>query len=173
MFKEYNSLPNYLIRNTVISYKRLHIRLHNIISEDKTPFLHNHPFYFISIILKNGYEEECLVKDKIVIKKHRFGSIIFRTPNDFHRIKKLYGETKTFFITWKVPIKWRLKKHPTLSIDGLKLPETNGVYIRNIKGCEKYCKYDSFWFIGHDTIESAMNEDRLSIHQCMDYTQLK
>ena len=169
VLKEYNSLPNYLTRKTLISFKRLHIRFHNLLSEDKTPFLHNHPFYFISIILKNGYEEEYLDGSVIKTKQHKVGSVIFRTPKDFHRIKSINGETKTLFITWKVPIKWSLKKHPNLSVDMLNLPEYEGIYIRFINGRERFCKFDKFWYIGHDTPEAAMKEDRLSVHQCIDY----
>lgn len=167
--KDYNSLPNYMVRKTLLSFKKLHIRFHRILSEDKTPFLHNHPFYFISIVLKNGYVEEILHGDKITVKKHGVGSIIFRTPNDYHRIKSIKGETKTLFITWKVPMKWSLKKHPTMVFENTIFPDTNGVYKRNIKGEEKFCKFDSFWYIGHNTIEDAMKEDRLSIHQAINF----
>jgi len=169
LLKEYNSLPNYMIRKTLMSYKKLHVRFHTILSEDKTPFLHNHPFYFISVILKNGYVEEFLDGDKIKVKKHSVGSVIFRKPTDFHRIKLINGVTKTLFITWKTPIKWSLKKHPTMKIESSIFPETNGVYKRNIKGKEKFCKFDSFWYIGHETIEDAIKEDRLSIHQSINF----
>lgn len=169
--KEYNSLPNYLIRKTLFSFKKLHIRFHTILSEDKTPFLHNHPFYFLSIIIKNGYTEEYLVDGQIKLIKHKVGSIIFRTPKDYHRIKSINGETKTLFITWKVPIKWRLKNHPNMDSHVPFFPEQNGVYKRMINEKEKYCKFDKFWYIGHETIEKALIEDRLSVHQCINYVK--
>jgi hypothetical protein len=168
--KEYNSLPNFMVRKTIFLYKRLHIRLHTILTEDKTPFLHNHPFYYVSVILKNGYTEEYLDKGMVKIKDYKIGSIIYRTPKDYHRIKSISGETKTLFITWTVPIKWSLRKHPDVVYD-FETPKDNGIYLRNIKGIVKYCKFDDFWFIGSDIIENAINETRLSIHQCISFNE--
>mgnify|MGYP000864022545 CR=1 FL=1 len=175
MFKflqDYNSLPNFLVRTTLLSYKRLHIRLHSILSEDKSPYCHNHPFYYISIILKGGYEEELLNGTDIVLKRHGIGSIIIRTPKDFHRIKEIKGETKTLFITWKSNLSWSLRKHPNLSLEMLNLPKNKGIFIRNIKGKEKFCKFDEFWYIGHENLDDAMGETRLSIHQVSNFKEI-
>lgn len=170
--KDYNSLPNFLSRTTLFSYRKLHIRLHRILSEDKSPYCHNHPFYYLSIILKGGYEEELLKGTNIILKKHGVGSFIFRTPKDFHRIKTINGETKTLFITWKVNMNWSLKNHPYLEEEKLNLPKKNGIYIRNVKGKDLFCKFDEYWYIGHDNIEDAMNETRLSIHQVLTFKEI-
>jgi hypothetical protein len=171
--KDYNSLPNFLLRTTILSYKKLHIRLHTILSEDKSPYLHNHPFYFISIILKGGYVEELLLKNgEIKHIKHKIGSIIVRTPNDYHRILSINGETKTFFITWKVKMDWRLKDHPNMNRNEFNLPKKTGIFIRNVKGKEKFCKFDKYWYIGNDNIEAAERETRYSIHQITKFKEI-
>jgi hypothetical protein len=54
----YNHLPGYLRRWTLFLYKRLHIRIHHILSGDKTPFYIHIPFWYISIILSGGYKEK-------------------------------------------------------------------------------------------------------------------
>lgn len=172
-FKRYNSLPNYLHRWTIFSINKLHVRLHKILCEDKTNFLHSHPFYFISIILKNGYEEELLVNNQIKIIKHRFGSIIFRKPTDFHRIKSIDGKTITFFITWKVNSGWNLIEHPHLLNKSFVKPSKNGIYLRKINGRIIYSKFNEFWFIGSEDLSEAAIETRASIHQCLEFFELK
>ena len=172
-FKRYNSLPNYLHRWTIFSINKLHIRLHKILCEDKTVFLHSHPFYFISIILKNGYEEELLVNNEIKVIKHHFGSIIFRKPNDFHRIKKINGKTITFFISWKVNSGWKLIRHPEVSKDVFKTPLINGIYLRKINGKLLYSKFEDFWFIGSDNLAIATLENRPSVHQCLEFFEIE
>lgn len=171
--KDYNSLPNFLLRTTIFSYKKLHIRLHTILSEDKSPYLHSHPFYFLSIIYKGGYNEELLFKNgEIKHIKHSIGSIIYRKPKDFHRILSINGETKTFFITWKVKTNWKLKDHPKMDRNEFNLPKNKGIYLRNVKGKEKFCKFDQYWYIGRDTIEEAERETRYSIHQIVKFKEI-
>lgn len=167
--KDYNSLPNFLIRTTLFSFGRLHIRLHKLLSEDKSPYCHNHPFYYLSIILKGGYEEELLNGTDITLKNHGVGSIIFRRPKDFHRIKSVKGKTKTLFITWKIKMNWSLKNHPKINKENFNLPKNNGIYIRNVKGKDLFCKFDQYWYLGHDNIVDAIKETRLSIHQVLTF----
>lgn len=170
LFKDYNSLPNFLIRKTLLRIGRLHIRSHNILSEDKSPYVHNHPFYYISIILKGGYTEQLLEGNTIKEIKHRVGSIIYRIPKNFHRIKSIDGPTRTLFLTYKVKIDWKLKKNDDLNLENYKVPEKNGIYIREIKGKSKFYKFNEFWYIGHENVIDAQNEKRLSIHQSDEYS---
>lgn len=167
--KDYNSIPNFLIRKTLIHIGRLHIRIHRILSPDKSPYVHNHPFYYISIILKGGYTEELLINDHIKTKKHGFLSVIYRKPSDFHRIKSINGPTSTLFFTFKIKMNWKLKRNPEIDFKNYKIPEYSGIFIRTIKNKTKYYKFNEFWFIGHDNIGDAMKENRLSIHQSDEY----
>lgn len=170
--RDYNSLPGYLVRKTILNCSKVHVRIHHILSEDKTPYAHNHPFHYISIVLKGGYTEELLVGNEIITKQHKVGSVIIRSSNDYHRIKSIVGPTKTLFLTWKVNKRWSLKKHDTLRIPEHQTPDQNGVYIREVKGKTLYCKFNEFWFIGHPTVAEAEKETRLSIHQCGDFKPL-
>lgn len=172
-FKRYNSLPNYLHRWTIFSINKLHVRLHKILCEDKTFFLHSHPFYFISIILKNGYDEELLVDNQIKVIKHRFGSVIFRKPNDFHRIKCVKGETITLFISWKVDNGWKLVRHPELPPETFKTPVKDGLYLRLVGGKQIYSKFENFWYIGNENMLHALSETRPSIHQCLEFSEIE
>lgn len=61
LFKPYSNIKDFLLRFTLIKIGGLHIRLHKIIDKDKTALYHNHPFNYISIILKGGYNETILI----------------------------------------------------------------------------------------------------------------
>lgn len=170
--KDYSSLPDYLARKTILKFRRLHVRFHEILSEDKTPFLHSHPFYYMSVVLKGGYIEELLKDGEIIEKKHKVGSIILRRPKDFHRIKSIQGPSKTLFMTWKVNERWSLKKHSEVSCEGYEFPQKNGIYFRVVRGRKLFTKFEDFWYIGNETLCGAIKETRCSIHQCIEYTEL-
>ncbi len=167
--KDYNSLPNFLTRKTLVHIGRVHIRLHDILCKDRSPYLHNHPFYYISIVLNGGYSEQILRNGSIQEIKHGIGSIIYRKPNDFHRIKEINGPTKTLFLTFKVKMNWSLKKNHDLGLENFKTPSKKGVYIRKIKDKTKFYKFDEFWHVGNENFCVAFNEKRLSIHQSDEY----
>lgn len=159
-FKPYSSLKNYMNRFTLIHIGRLHIRIHTILSEDKTPFLHNHPFYYLSIILKGGYTEE----SEIGIKKFKKGSFIFRTPNFFHRLQHVSSPTHTLFITW-IPKNstWQIKPSKNSHNEWIMYP--SGIYLRNLSDSYKYAKFDKFWYKSENTIEEAIKSIHPSINQ--------
>ena len=167
--KDYNSLPNFLTRKTLVNIGRVHIRLHDILSPDKSPYLHNHPFYYISIVLKGGYIEQILRNGSIQEVKHDIGSIIYRKPSDFHRLKDINGPTKTLFLTFKVKMNWSLVKNKDLNLENYKTPDKKGVYLRKIKEKTKFYKFDEFWYVGHEHFCDAYNEKRLSVHQSDEY----
>ena len=88
-FKKYSSIPKYLERFTILKILNFHIRIHKILSEDKTPYYHNHPFSFLSIILSGGYTEEILDNDNIITKKHNRFKFILRNKKTYHKIKSI------------------------------------------------------------------------------------
>lgn len=75
--------------------------LHKFYREDFDEETHCHPWaWAFSIILKGGYDEERLVKDKIVKRTLRPFSINILTDKSFHRVTKLNGDDVwTLFIT--------------------------------------------------------------------------
>ncbi len=78
IFKPYSSIKDFLQRFTLLKIGTLHIRLHKIMDKDRTTLFHNHPFNYISIILKNGYTETYIEKGLTKSISHNFLSIIKR-----------------------------------------------------------------------------------------------
>lgn len=158
-WKPYKSLTGYLKRFTVLQCGGLHIRIHRILSSDKTPFLHTHPFNYVSIVLRGGYWEK--INDRII--HHKVGAIIRRRSSDFHRIMKVEPDTKTLFITWGKAASWQLKP------DGHKpdgwVEYQPGIYRRELYGRTRFCKFDVFWHKAHDCLEQALQERNPSIDQ--------
>lgn len=157
-FKPYSNIKDFLQRYTLFKMGKLHIRLHKLVDEDKTPLYHNHPFHYISIILKGGYTESILENDKTIFKSHSLLSVIKRDRNVYHRIDKLNGETITLFIAWG-NYGWKaFNTKPDITQDGL--------FERMINGKRIWCKkHNGIWFIGNSNKEVAQNETRHSIHQ--------
>ena len=160
-WKRYSSIEGYLERFTVLKIGRLHVRFHKIISEDKTPFFHNHPFNYLSIVLKGGYTEEMM--DNGVVEEKNFGVLSFipRSKKTYHRIKSVKPNTVTLFFAFGNGNDWRLKnlgEHSLRPIDG--------IYKRIINKTETFSKcVDGMFYIGHLNIEDCKKETRLSIHQ--------
>lgn len=70
-------------------------RVHNLVRSDKDRELHDHPFDFISIILKGGYFEWTPTPDGGQVRKwYGPGSIVVRRAEDLHRIE--------------LPLKWEV-----------------------------------------------------------------
>lgn len=160
--KEYNSLKGYLERFTILNIGRLHIRIHKILSSDATPFLHNHPFHYISFVYSGGYTEQSLLG----FKKYPRFSIIIHKASFFHRFDDVLPNTKTLFFSWKTnQYKWQLKKAPIISEKLNWIEHKPGIYLRELNNGKKYCKFDVFWFKGQDTPEEALKEESPSNNQ--------
>ena len=63
------------------------VMLHAIHMNDADRHLHDHPWDFVSIVLRGGYEEE---RPGGVIVKRRAGSVAVRRAEDLHRVRILY-----------------------------------------------------------------------------------
>lgn len=156
--KKYSSIKDFLQRFTLLKIGTLHIRLHKIIDKDRTTLLHNHPFNYISIILKNGYTETYLEDGVEKVCSHSFLSIIKRKHSCYHRIDYIRGETITLFIAYG-KYGWNAFNTKDENI-------TNGVYKRTVNDKSLWSKKENgIWFIGHSNKNDAKNELRHSIHQ--------
>lgn len=67
------------------------IFLHKLCRSDHDRSLHDHPWSFLSLLLKNGYSEErfvCDIHDEVVTQydKHRVGAILWRPATWRHRV---------------------------------------------------------------------------------------
>lgn len=158
----YKHLRGYLERYTLFNFMRVHVRFHRIKRPDITPFLHTHPFDYLSIVLWGGYTE-CLEHGEI---SHRPLSIIARSRKTAHRITSVRKGTLTLFFTWKTKDKsWEFKECPASpeAPDWIDYPE--GVYARTLYGRVAYSKFDRYWHRAAKCIESARSENRPSIDQ--------
>ncbi len=159
LFKPYSCIKDFLQRYTLLKIGKMHIRLHKITDKDRTTLFHNHPFNYISIILKNGYTETYLENGIEKTRSNNFFSIISRKHSIYHRIDKIKGETLTLFIAYG---KYRWNAFNTKNEN-----ETNGIYQRTVNDKLLWCKKSNgIWFIGHSNKIDAEKETRHSIHQC-------
>jgi hypothetical protein len=111
--------------NNLLS-KLIAVKIHSILLDDDA-CQHDHPWAFISIIIKGGYYEwrPCMLDGKKVTEKrvkgvrwnnagyweyakwYGPGHIIFRKPKDSHRLELPHGRTCwTFVITFAKVRKW-------------------------------------------------------------------
>lgn len=155
MFQSYRNIKNFLSRFTILQIGNLHIRLHYILDKDQSTLYHNHPFNYISIILKGGYTEQMLNGN---IKSYSVGSIIYHNHSDFHRIESIKGKTITLFIAFG-KYTWKAVNLAT------SFPE-DGIYQRIVNQRLIWAKMQQgIWFIGNDCYVKAAKETRHSIHQ--------
>lgn len=155
MFQSYRNIQNFLSRFTLLQLGKLHIRIHTILDKDQSTLFHNHPFNYISIILKGGYSERLLNGD---IKNYSVGSIIYHKHSDFHRIESIKGKTITLFIAFG--------KYTWQAINTSKTHPKDGIYRRIINNRQLWAKMQNgIWFIGNDCYSKAAKETRHSIHQ--------
>lgn len=164
MLKPYKHLKGYLHRWTFFEFKNFHFRVHHILSEDKTPFLHNHPFSYLSIILSGGYEELYEKDGKLIKKTNKRFAFIWRDHTVYHRITKVKPGTRTLFLTFKKPIQWNLKKHKDIKLPLNYWNPQDGIYFNNLLN-EYRLRKNGIWHIKKDNILCAIKQTKPSIHQ--------
>ena len=100
------------------------IRVHHILRSDNAREHHDHPWAYLTVILKGGYTEVTLDYDKSGLflgERRRFygpGSILWRPAKSWHRLEvNTAGEgCWTLFITGKYQQKWGFLKTPFMKI---------------------------------------------------------
>lgn len=82
----YFHLDGYLRRYWLLPYNRFGYaaRIHQFVSGDRDRDLHNHPWPYVSVILRGGYFEHTLDGER---RWHGPGSVLVRPANSFHRIE--------------------------------------------------------------------------------------
>ena len=144
------------------------MRIHEILSEDRTPFLHTHPFNYCSIVLSGGYTEQYVDGDTLVEKTYRRGSLVFHTSATAHRITSVQPNTKTLFVTWLTNDDgqgWTLFRHSKVPTPPTYYDAFDGIY-RDGTGFRK--RQHGVWYALRSTRQAAEQCDRLSIHQDID-----
>lgn len=90
----------YLVRWNLFECRWFSIKLHRILISDDD-CLHDHPWSFISIILRGGYVEQ----SEKSFKLYGVGSILFRKATWKHRLI-IYQPATTLVITFKRVRSW-------------------------------------------------------------------
>lgn len=161
-FPDYKSLAGYLERRTLVRLGRLHIRLHRIRSADATPFLHTHPFAYLSIILRGGYVEQT----EAGFATYGRGSFLWRPSTLAHRLEAVQENTLTLFITWKrKDNQWALVRPAVLTATVAWRAHPVGVYVRELYGTRRYCKFEGYWYVACATPHEAWQASKPSIDQ--------
>lgn len=85
---------NYLTRMRVVQTPWFGVLIHRFDTPDPLPVLHDHPYNFVSFVLKGGYTERRLNPlDMTVTEHHRVGFMNVMRTHDAHAITRL----------WRVP----------------------------------------------------------------------
>jgi hypothetical protein len=110
-------LHGYMNRYWVVPYSRwrwlLAARVHHILRSDHDDVFHDHPWSYLTIILRGGYWE---VRPRwndsgLYTGEERVwygpGSVLFRRAKSWHRLEIPQGKTAwTLFITFRYQQKW-------------------------------------------------------------------
>lgn len=165
----YGHIPGYLHRWKMFGFGRLMVRVHHILDIDETPFLHSHPFSYVSIVFKGGYTERLQLKDgSLKVIKRRIGSVAFRSAKQFHRIESIHGNAcKTLFFSWKFKsggLGWSLFRHPEAIASDRYRDALDGLYEFK-DGFRK--RLNGVWFQKKNTRHEAQSCALISIHQLL------
>lgn len=159
---QYSNIEGFLHRWVVLKVGRFRVRIHNIRDVDVTPFLHNHPFHYVSIVISGGYIEQVLVDDKIVSNVCRFGKVIIGSSKKYHKIVACLPNTYTVFFAWYTDEDWKLITHSEVIADESYSGLPDGIYIHNGRFKKRE---NGRWFVPCSTPNQAKNAVKLSIYQ--------
>lgn len=161
MMKPYNHLRGYLHRWSVLKVGRLKVRIHDILTPDGTPYMHTHPFHYVSIVLSGGYTEQIYKGFHLATVKHTRWSVIARTAGRPHRISEVQPNAKTLFFCWSSRQPWKLFRFGCPAPQGY-VDAPDGVYeVHNGWRARR----NGFWYALRSSPEEARACGQLSIHQ--------
>jgi len=90
----------YLIRYTLFTCRWFSVKIHNILLSDPS-CQHDHPWSFITVLLKGGYVEHTPTGSKV----YGAGCILYRPADYVHRLE-VHQPVWTFVITFKKTRPW-------------------------------------------------------------------
>lgn len=117
----YRHLPGYMERYWLIPYGRgpVAVRVHHILRSDLDRVFHDHPWPYLTIILKGGYTEvtPAYTADGFYDGERReqygAGSVLFRQARTWHRLEIAEDvDTWTLFITGPKRQSWGFMAEP-------------------------------------------------------------
>lgn len=159
---QYSDIEGFLHRWALLTVGRFRIRIHNIRAVDVTPFLHSHPFHYVSVVLSGGYTEQVLVDAEVVVNTFTRGKIINGSPKKFHKITSCLPNTYTLFFAWYIDRPWELVTHPMIVADPTYVDMPDGIYLHN-GGFRK--RSQRRWYVACKTIDQARSSVKLTIYQ--------
>lgn len=166
---EYDHIQGYLYRWRLFSFGRLSVRLHKIVTPDGTPFLHTHPFSYLSIVLSGGYDEQYqLANGELALQSNRPGTALLRSSATPHRISLIHGTCWTLFFAFnkkKGRQGWTLFRHASIEAPASYINWPDGIY--RVKGGYRK-RANGFWFALRPDLTQASCCDKISIRQSID-----
>ncbi|WP_396190654.1 hypothetical protein [Flavobacterium sp.] len=139
------------------------LRLHNILDIDRTPYLHTHPFDYVSIVLFGGYDEQVLQEDgSIITIEHKIGSVIKRKGDIPHRISAIRKNCFTLFLAKDTGFNWNLIRHHNIEMPIGYINAKDGIYHKDGSFTKRF---NQMWYVKCKTREEAIASTKLSIHQ--------
>ncbi len=119
--KPFEHIDGYMERFWLIPFNRwfLAARIHHILRSDSDRHFHDHPWPFVTILLRGEYTEVRPVWDRDGIelserrRTYRAGAVLFRRATDWHRLEVPEGQTTwTLFIMGRYQQHWGFLIHP-------------------------------------------------------------
>lgn len=114
-------LPGYMERFWLMRYgwQQIAIRLHHILCSDEDRAFHDHPWWYLTVILRGEYTEVKPQWDRSGLylgesrQRYTAGTVLFRPAKSWHRLEVPEGETTwTLFITGPWSQKWGFMINP-------------------------------------------------------------
>jgi len=118
-------IERYMERYWLIPYNRLGpaARIHHILRSDNDRAFHDHPWPYVTIILRGGYWEVTPQYDSsgVYIREDRQwygpGSVLMRRAKSWHRLELPEGQPAwTLFITGRRQQTWGFLTHPAAKV---------------------------------------------------------
>lgn len=98
----------------ILDFGAFSLRLHNWLGDDDHRAYHDHPYWFLTIVLKGGYTDVHPSKDNELQSSRdvlRFGSIRFRPAEFKHSVQDVIPGTWTFLVTGRPVRRWGFFKN--------------------------------------------------------------
>lgn len=121
----YTHIKDYMERYWLVPYNKWlpSARIHHILSSDDARAFHDHPWPYLTVILKGGYFEVRPQYDSSGLyigetkKWHGPGSVLVRRSSSYHRLELPEGRTAwTLFITGRYRRKWGFLVQPAMKV---------------------------------------------------------
>lgn len=105
-WKEYNET---FIRWFVFQCRWFEVYLHKLHAPEWLPECHDHPWNFVSFVLRRGYTELLNRADGAVLLNHEPGAIIYRKATDAHVVYTPNGPAWSLVVVGPNVRKWGFK----------------------------------------------------------------